>query len=45
MNLLEKLKKLPLFKDNPAKRLLRGEFTEEDKEKYLVHYKKKPKSK
>ncbi len=36
-NLFEKLKKRK--KDNPLKRMLRDDMTEEDKEKYLVHYK------
>ena len=37
--LLERLKKLRL-KDTPTKRLLKGEFTEKDKEKFLIHFKK-----
>jgi hypothetical protein len=37
--LLKKLKKR-LNKKSPIDRLLKGEFTEKDKEKYLIHYKK-----
>ena len=33
-------KRLIKKKETPLDRLMKGTFTEEDKEKYLVHYKK-----